>query len=142
MIKDNRILLDTHILVWLLCDPKLLNSHILNDILYNSRVIVYVSVVSLQEIVILQHLKKIELKINLQKILREISDKNIRILDVKSEHIETLENLSYPIIGGKTHEDPFDRLLISQSISEHITLISADKKFPFYKDKDFYLVEN
>jgi PIN domain nuclease of toxin-antitoxin system len=115
---------------------------LLDDILYDDHVLVYTSVVCLQEIVILQHLRKIELKISLRTVLREIEEKNIRILNVQTEHIETLEKLSYPIINGKIHEDPFDRLLIAQAISERITLVSSDQKFPFYKDRGFNLIQN
>jgi PIN domain nuclease of toxin-antitoxin system len=137
-----RLLLDIHILIFLLSDSKQINRHLLDDILYDDHVLVYTSVVCLQEIVILQHLRKIEMKISLRTILKEIAEKNIRILDVRPEHIETLEKLSYPVINGKIHEDPFDRLLIAQAISERITLVSSDQKFPFYKDRQFDLIQN
>ena len=79
---------------------------------------------------------------SLQKIIELLKNYNIGILELNSRHIETYETLSSPIINGKQHDDPFDRLLISQSIADKMTLISADKKFPFYKDKGFKLREN
>jgi PIN domain nuclease of toxin-antitoxin system len=45
-------------------------------------------------------------------------------------------------IHGKTHDDPFDRLIIAQAIANKYTLISSDKKFPFYKDYKLKLLAN
>jgi PIN domain nuclease of toxin-antitoxin system len=96
----------------------------------------------LREIVILQHLKKVDVKMNLTQLLGALAEHNVRVLDIKVEHIEALEKLSHPIIDNKPHEDPFDRMLISQAIAEHLTLVSSDSKFPYYKDKNFSLLQN
>jgi len=32
------------------------------------------------------------------------------------------------------HRDPFDRLLLATAFAENIPVISADEKFPLYKD--------
>ena len=71
-----------------------------------------------------------------------LEEKQIQFLDIKPKHIEVLEKLSTPLIGGKEHKDQFDRTIISQGIAEGLTVISADSKFPLYKDKDFKLLEN
>jgi PIN domain nuclease of toxin-antitoxin system len=44
-------------------------------------------------------------------------------------HVLALETLPFH------HKDPFDRLLIAQSIEEDATLISADSKFSAYPIK-------
>ena len=43
------------------------------------------------------------------------------ILPVKNIHLEILRTLPW------IHKDPFDRLIISQAISEDMTLVSADE---------------
>ena len=40
------------------------------------------------------------------------------------------------------HTDPSDRLIIAQAITEHIPLISSDKKFPKYKKMGLDFIPN
>ena len=138
---NTRLLLDTHILLWALFDKKQLDRHVYEDI-YDYNIPVYVSVETLREIVILRHLGKIDSKIELRHLLKNLKELNISILEIKKAHVETLENLSYPVINGKTHDDPFDRMLIAQAIYECLTLVSSDMKFPYYHDKNFFLLQN
>ena len=39
------------------------------------------------------------------------------------------------------HHDPSDHIIISHAITEHITLISSDTKFPFYRNQGLELIE-
>jgi PIN domain nuclease of toxin-antitoxin system len=48
------------------------------------------------------------------------------LLDISLKHIYNTQILPYH------HRDPFDRLLIAQSISEDIQIISADEMFDEY----------
>jgi PIN domain nuclease of toxin-antitoxin system len=57
---------------------------------------------------------------------------------VKKEHLKTLVNL--PIVSN--HNDPNDRLIISQAITEKIPLISSDTTFPLYRKHGLDLIEN
>jgi PIN domain nuclease of toxin-antitoxin system len=135
-------LLDTHILIWLLDDDdESLNKNIREDIDYFQHSY-YVSVESLREIVILQSLKKIDLKDSVNKIVSLLTERQIKILPVEINHIEELEKLPILKIHGKTHEDPFDRLLIAQTIAGKYTIISSDAKFPSYKDYGLRLLIN
>jgi len=36
------------------------------------------------------------------------------------------------------HKDPFDRLLIAQSVEEELTIVTADSQFPAYSVKLLY----
>ncbi len=136
-----RYLLDTHIAVWFLLNDKKLSKSIREEIEYFQDVY-FVSVVSLQEIVLLKRSRKIETTWSLNKIIALLENYNIAILDLTPQHIRAYETLSTPSINGKQHDDPFDRLLIAQSIAEKMTLISADQKFPFYQDRGFKLRGN
>lgn len=40
------------------------------------------------------------------------------------------------------HRDPVDHLIIAQAIAHHMTLVSSDSKFPFYRQQGLQLVEN
>jgi PIN domain nuclease of toxin-antitoxin system len=133
--------LDTHILIWLLDDDDRLNENIRADIDY-FQYNYYVSVETLREIVILQSLKKISFMLTMDKIVDDLQRRQINILPVEVNHIKALEKLPVLTINGKKHEDPFDRLLISQSIAGKYTIISSDSKFPFYKKHGLKLLVN
>ena len=134
-------LLDTHILIWLLNKDSRLNKNIREDIDYFQHAY-FVSVETLREIVILQSLKKITFTPALDKIVTDLQERQIGILPVEVRHIKALEKLPILALNGKNHEDPFDRLLIAQTISDEYTMISSDAKFPFYKDYGLKLLVN
>lgn len=66
-------------------------------------------------------------------LMERLFQANIQILSITAEHAIFIENL--PII----HNDPFDRMLIAQSIIERVTLITADKNIHQYKVDGFKL---
>jgi len=136
-----KYLLDTHILIWLLNENTRLNQNIREDIDY-FQYSYYVSVETLREIVILQSLKKIKFDYSLEKIITILSERQVNIVSIDITHIKALEKLPILTINGKKHEDPFDRLLISQSIADKYTIISSDFKFPFYKEYGLKLLVN
>lgn len=39
------------------------------------------------------------------------------------------------------HRDPSDHVIISHAITEHLTLLSSDQKFAFYRDQGLELIE-
>jgi len=138
----SRYLLDTHILIWLLKnDRQKLNENIREDIEYFQHVY-NVSVESIREIVILQSLKKIQLDYNVEKIINFLESIQVNIIPVDVRHIKALEKLPILSINGKRHDDPFDRLLIAQTISDKYIIISSDLKFPYYKDYGLKLLVN
>ena len=56
------------------------------------------------------------------------------------EHYETYSRLL--INEAQEHYDPSDHLIISHALTNRLTLISADGKFPFYRNQGLDLVEN
>jgi len=139
--KKKGYLLDTHILVWLLRENDRLNENIREDIEYFQNTY-YASVASLHEIIFLIQEGKMRANDSISNIIKDTEEKQIQFLDIKPKHIEVLERLSTPLTGKKEHKDQFDRTIISQGIAEGLTVISADSKFPFYKDQGFKLLEN
>jgi PIN domain nuclease of toxin-antitoxin system len=87
------------------------------------------SVASLWEITIKNQIGKLTLGLSLEELF-EYADRNrIEIIQISYEHLLTLSKL--PI----HHNDPFDRIIISQAIAENLTLVSKDKGFKKYKIK-------
>lgn len=117
-----RYLLDTHILLWWLSDDNKLGKTRRELIIKPTNHII-VSTVSIWEIVIKQSLNKLKAPDNLKEVLFE---NEFEILTITPEHVLFLRQL--PAI----HNDPFDRLLISQSVYEELTLVTADEIIPKY----------
>lgn len=92
--------------------------------------ILFLSLVSLWEIQLKIMLGKFSFPKPLPEIIRgqqKIND--LRILPITPEHIYELKNLPFH------HKDPFDCLLIAQSIVEDFTLVTDDPKFSDYSVK-------
>lgn len=118
----NDYLLDTHILLWWLSDDKKLEKNI-RDLIAKPTNNVMVSVVSMWEITIKKSLGKLTVPDNLKE---AIYANEFEILSINADHALYVEHL--PAI----HNDPFDRLLIAQSIVEDLTFITADEIIPKY----------
>ena len=124
----HRFLLDTNIVLFFLFSTKELERKAL-DLLtdYNNQL--YVSTVSLQEIIYLFKRNKIKTQWKkAEEILPSIDAVHFESLHVKKEHLVTYSKLS----TLNEHNDPSDHIIISQAITEKITLISSDLKFEYY----------
>ncbi len=121
-----KLLLDTHIFLWLNSNPEKLSSDI-HDACSNSGNQLYLSIVSPWEIQIKQQLGKLRLHSQLSDMLEtQVKQNELNILPIKLEHIYALNDLPHH------HKDPFDRLLISQTEIESMILVTVDKKIGQY----------
>ncbi len=120
-----RILLDTHIFVWWLANDRKLPKKAEPFILDPDNEI-HVSAASVWEIAIKQALGQIQVDPSL--LVASIPDCGFRELPVTSRHaIET----------GKLpphHRDPFDRLLVAQSLIEPMYLLTHNRQLTDYGD--------
>lgn len=123
-----RLLLDTHILLWMLeADPKL--SDKAKELIRSTANEVFVSVVSLLEIAIKIKIGKLETQRTPTEIAQEISRVlAIQLIPILPHHLDTYQSI--PLYDD--HRDPFDRLLIATALTENLTLISDDSKFERY----------
>lgn len=114
-------LLDTHIVIWTIYEPEKI-THDVEQILLDRNVSVYFSAVNLWEVAIKARLGRFDIAgINTNELYQTLKRDLYSELPVLSTHCFVLENL--PAV----HNDPFDRLLISQAIAENLTLITHDK---------------
>lgn len=120
------LLLDTQALLWFLWDdPQLSGSAKVQIEDADNRKLV--SIASCWEIAIKVGLGKLDLGESSRTFLpREISHNNFELLPIRVEHATTVEVLPLH------HRDPFDRLLIAQTMVEDLPLVSADKVFDQY----------
>ncbi|GHT22740.1 twitching motility protein PilT [Bacteroidia bacterium] len=135
-----RYLIDTNIFIHLNEDKDFLSKnvmYILED--YSNQL--YISSESVKELLHLFQAGKIGYKIwkNAYDIVNAIeNDWNITIKYVQREHLVTFSNLD----RVENHNDPSDRLIISQAICEKIPLISSDGKFVHYRKQNLQFVFN
>lgn len=120
-------LLDTHTLLWFLEGSSDL-SPTSRKIIEDKNSVVLVSLVWIWEITIKQNLGKLVLNIDLGELKNKLYENDFQFLPIDFEHIIGLSAL--PL----SHRDPFDRLLISQAITENLVLISKDAIFSSYQD--------
>jgi PIN domain nuclease of toxin-antitoxin system len=114
-----RFLIDTQILIWLIGISDKLPKNILK-IIKDTENYIFVSDVSIWEIAIKFSIGKLKIPFELKNIIQEIYRMNINILEITSEHVIKVAELPFH------HKDPFDRLIISQSILENLPIISSD----------------
>ncbi len=111
--------------------------NILTD--YSSQL--FTSIIAINELIQLVRIGKIKSK-KYKKTLEFINtiefDLKIKIVPFTNKNLETLANLT--IADG--HNDPFDHAIISQAISDKITLISSDTKFKHYTSQKLKFVFN
>ena len=124
-------LLDTHSLLWFISGDKQLPVAV-KSIIKDIRQSCFISAASLWEITIKLQIKKLELGISLNELFEFVDRNQIEIIPINFEHLILLSNL--PV----HHNDPFDRLIIAQAISEDLVVITRDKLFKQYKVKQFW----
>ncbi len=82
---------------------------------------ILVSIVSLWEISIKVAINKLEVENSFESIFDDILNFDFHILPLEFPHLVIQKNLPFH------HKDPFNRILISQSISEKLDIISYDE---------------
>jgi len=118
-------LLDTHIVIWFITNDSKL-TEIAKSEIENADNKCFVSIASFWEIGIKFSLGRLELGTDLETIFELINKSGLEVLPVSQNHILASSKLEFH------HNDPFDRLLIAQSITENLLLISNDKAFKRY----------
>ena len=118
-------LIDTHTLIWFLNGEKDLSEKA-KQAIEDKDAVNFVSIASLWEIAIKISLGKLELSVPFYKISEQIMNNGFQILPITFEDTLILSSLPF------NHRDPFDRIIISQSISSNLTIISKDSSFKSY----------
>ena len=118
-------LLDTHVLLWSLHDDQKL-SESARQIVLDSTLKKYVSVVSLWEISIKNRVGKLLLARGMSDIYDEIENNGFGIIGINRNCIEIYNTL--PLI----HRDPFDGMIIATAILDKMTIITADENIQGY----------
>lgn len=118
-------LLDTHILLWSVQEPRRLSPAARAAILDPAATIVF-SAVNIWEVAIKHALRKPGFVVDPTILRAGLLDLGYADLPVNSQH--SIEVAGLPMI----HKDPFDRLLVAQAIVEGFELLTSDKLIARY----------
>lgn len=118
-----RLLLDTNALLWA-ANGELDKASV--SLLDNSDNSSFYSTASIWEIVIKQSLGRQDFEVDVYRLIERLAEVDIKRLDIKEAHI-----LGVGLLKA-IHNDPFDRLIVSQAAFERLTLIGSDKLLPQY----------
>jgi len=116
------IIIDTHIFLWALSDPNKI-SDAKRSALEDLSNTIYVSAVSIAELMIKASVEK--LRIDFGPVLMA-KESGFALLDFSAEAALLLKDMPFH------HKDPFDRMLIAQSITDNYPIMTDDPKIALY----------
>ncbi len=120
-----RYLLDTHVILWWYQDsPQLEKRH--RQVIADNENEIYVSAAAIWEIEVKRRNGKLDCPPDM---MERIKADGFKLLPIMAEHLVPLRTIP-PI-----HNDPFDRIMVCQSIVEKIPLISYDPKVNAYFER-------
>jgi PIN domain nuclease of toxin-antitoxin system len=114
-----KCLLDTHLLLWAALQPERLSSAAL-ALLEDAENELFFSAASIWEVTIKRGLGRADFTVDPHLLRRGLLDNGYTELPVTGQHAAAVGTLP-PI-----HKEPFDRILVAQSICEGILLLTAD----------------
>ncbi|BAY16164.1 PilT protein domain protein [Anabaenopsis circularis NIES-21] len=121
-----KILLDTHIFLWFISGDKQLSTNV-RDVICNLDNQIYLSVVSIWECIVKYQLGKLPLPESPEIYIPKQRDRHqIANLDLDEGSVTQLASL--PAL----HKDPFDRMLICQSLQHGLTIATVDSAIRAY----------
>jgi len=122
-----RVLLDTHLLLWSVAKSRRLPKQA-RQLLEDPANEVHFSAASLWEIVIKATLRRPDFEADVAVLRPALAEMGFSELAVTGAHAERLSSLP-PI-----HKDPFDRILVAQSLAEPLVLLTNDRALAGYGD--------
>ena len=127
------LLLDTHILIWALNeDPALPETA--RELILDPDNVIYYSTVSVWEIAIKHATHPDNVEFTGKELSGYCEEAGFHCLEVKNRHVFALETLKRPEDAPR-HNDPFDRILVSQAKAENMVFLTHDSLIPYYGER-------
>jgi len=119
------LLLDTHAYIWFSTNNRELSSTV-KRLIEDSENSSYISIASLWEMSIKISLGKLSIDKDFKYIIQDLTESGINLLPISFDHILMSSALPFH------HRDPFDRIIVAQSLCEGMKLLSVDTIFDHY----------
>ena len=120
-----KLLLDTHVLLWVLSNPRVLPPRVRAQIERPDST-VFVSTISVWEMEIKRALGKLDAPNDLEAQLKR---HRFLELPLHLRHVQRLRKLP-PL-----HRDPFDRMIVAQALADDLTVVTHDRDVLAYSVK-------
>lgn len=121
-----QLLLDTHIFLWYILGDTQLNSKI-RLLLQDPANQLFLSIASIWEVGIKVSTGKLALSEPLEAyFLEQMWINSVQLLPITPAHVAHVSTLPFH------HRDPFDRMLVAQSLTEDMSIVSADSLLDAY----------
>ena len=136
-----RLLLDTCVIIDWLTDSDPFDQCVW-DILNDSGAKLYVSAETARELIVSFNNKKLLSKYwkTAEEMLVAMKEEAmVDILPISEHTMFTYSRLT--LNEAQDHHDPSDHVIIAHAITEHLTLLSSDQKFAFYRSQGLDLLE-
>ncbi|MDA8136989.1 MAG: type II toxin-antitoxin system VapC family toxin [Desulfobacteraceae bacterium] len=117
-----KILVDTHVFLWMLSCPEKLNVKRRYD-LESPANEVFLSSISIAELMIKSSIGEIDIDFDPLETAKQMQ---VEILDFSGTHAAALGQLPLH------HKDPFDRMILAQAMTNKLLLMTEDQKFSAY----------
>ncbi len=118
-----KILVDTHIFLWMLASPEKISRHKRYELESPANEI-FLSAISVAELMIKHSIGKIEIRFDPIDMAQKTG---LELLDFSSAEAMVLGTLPFH------HKDPFDRMLIAQAMVNQFFIMTEDPKFLHYE---------
>ncbi len=116
-----KVLIDAHVLLWGIQDAAKVSTRVRSLLPVAD---VWISVVSLWEIIAKVQIGKLILPTPVGDYLaQKLKMNGVSVLPLTFAHVRRLEGIPLH------HRDPFDRILIAQSLEENLPLVTSDTAF-------------
>lgn len=121
-----RLLLDTHVFLWWTDNNPSLSIRA-KEAISDENNDCLLSIASCWEMAIKVSLGKLTLSQSVNKfVVEQLAANGFELLAIDFSHVAAVETLPFH------HRDPFDRLLISQALTDDLVLVTADSLIPKY----------
>ncbi len=121
------LLLDTHVALWAITDSVKLSVDA-RELISSPKTTVWISAASILEIAIKHGLGRGDMPVSASDANRHFVASGYRFIAIEAEHAAAVETLP-PL-----HQDPFDRILIAQALTEPLRLMTHDELVARYSD--------
>ena len=128
--RRTNLLLDTHIILWMIAGDKRLSKKA-KEIIKNNIGSIYYSIASMWEAQIKYDLKK--LPISSTDFMHYCEQSGYHKLPIDDLHVKELAGLERDE-SAPPHNDPFDRIMLSQAKAEGFTFLTHDPLFRGYNE--------
>ena len=121
------LLLDTHVALWAITDHQKLPANA-KALITSPKTNVWVSAASIWEIAIKHSLGRGDMPVSAAHATQYFHESGYRLLTIQPEHAIAVEALPFH------HQDPFDRLLVAQALTEPMRLMTHNASVALYSD--------